>query len=485
MKLNMWLIANRLTEYDIDVKITSAAERSLNGPLPFEASGSIYVHAEKSDVVCRSDQGTIIIRNVEEKEGLLLVQSIFYWYENWLETVERAVQAADFRQFVHLCAQAFSNPVMLQDSNAFLLGMDCRGIPFDRIPEWSDIFKKEYSSVAYYLAMSDALTNPVCKYTDCICRFNLHSQNAGGEAWRSSGLHAKFRYSHHDYGQLTILDKKRPLNPGDVALLTLLTEKSAPLFAAVGNGDGAAVSTWVMDDLLDRKSVSKEQLDHHYSIITRNSVNRLCKLCLYLFRFKSDERKVLAELLHTILTSKYPTLYSWIYHENVLLITYIPEPDVLARQICGDLQSIGYSDGLQVGVSLPFSELCDLPYYYEQAVYAADCAGTSVLNFFYDCAHLYLLENTDCRCKYLAAEPTCRALWDDESDKRDFLRTLSVYLAEERSTSLAAERLFLHRNTVTYRINYLKESCGWSFEDPSIRDYLRLSIHFLMQHDNN
>ena len=166
MKLNLWMIANQLGEYDIETKIAADTERTISGPLPVAAIGCLYVRNEGPDVICQSEQGMIVIHDMDEREGFLLIQSIFNWYDSWIENIEQALKTSDYRMFVHLCAQAFSNPVMLQDANLLLLGMDCRGIPVSRIPQWRFIYEKEQSSVPYYLAMSEALKNPVFKYSD-------------------------------------------------------------------------------------------------------------------------------------------------------------------------------------------------------------------------------------------------------------------------------------------------------------------------------
>lgn len=480
MKLNLWLIANQLTEYDIETKISAATERTISGPLPVAASGSIYVRDEGTDVICQSDQGTIIIHDMEEREGFLLIQSIFNWYDSWLENIEQALQMADYRMFVHLCAQAFSNPVLLQDSNSLLLGMDCRGIPISKIPQWRFIYEKEQSSVAYYLAMSDTLKNPVYKYGDSVYRFNTTAKDEAGNPYQASGLHAVFRYLGRDYGQLTVLDKKRPLNPGDVALLKLLTEKSSMMFAAADKGEHAGVNMRIMSDLLEHKAVAKEQLDYQYSIITRKNQDSANRLCLFLFRFEGmEEKSGLTELLNHVLTRQYPTIYNWVYHDDLLVIAYVPEPEILARQMYSLIGEQGYRKNLHMGVSLTFEDISELPYYYEQAVFAVNQAKIPGLRFFYDCAGMYLLENLDLKQKILACEPQCRKIWMEEPDKREFLHTLSVYLSMERATGLAGERLYIHRNTINYRIRYLRECTNWDYDNPVLRDYLRLSIYFL------
>lgn len=480
MKLNLWLIANKLAEYDIETKISATIERTISGPLPVATASSLYVQKTGADIICYSEQGTIVIHDMEEKEGFLLIQSIFTWYDNWMENVENALRISDYPLFVHLCAQAFSNPVLLQDSNALLLGMDCRGISISKIPEWKYIYEKEQSSVAYYLAMSEALKNPVRKYSDGVYRFHTTAKDEGGKEYQTSGLYAKFQYAARDYGQMTVLDKKRHLNPGDVALLKILSERVSLIFAAAEREKDTAVNYRIMNELLEHKTVPKEQLDYYYSLITRKSADRTNKLSLLLFHIgASDEKMMEIELLKNILTKQYPTIYNWIYHEDLLVIVHVPDPGAFAQQMHSFIRSQDHFKKLYIGVSLPFDALSDLPYYYEQVVFAVTRPKAPGLSLFYDCAYQYLLENTDRRRKILACEPTCRKIWMEEPDKREFLHTLSVYLDLERASSLAAEQLSLHRNTVNYRVKYLKESAHWDYEDAALRNYLRLSIYYL------
>ena len=88
------------------------------------------------------------------------------------------------------------------------------------------------------------------------------------------------------------------------------------------------------------------------------------------------------------------------------------------------------------------------------------------------------MENTGLQ-RLCACEPTLRRMWNEGGDRRMGVLTLKAYLGEERSSKRASEKLFIHKNTLTYRIKYLKESTGWDLENTYIRDYLRLSAYFL------
>ncbi len=479
MKLNLWMIANRLIEnYDIETMISASAERTISGPLPVESTGSVYVRNEGTDIICHAEQGTIVIHDVESKEGLLLIQSIFNWYDNWIDRVTRALRSVDYPMFVHLCSQVFSNPVMLQDSNSLLMAMDCRGLPINKIPEWRFIYEVEQSSVSYYLAMAEALNKPVFRYNENVVRFSAQIMDEDNRHYQTSGLSCRFRFLASNYGQLTVLDKKRALNPGDAALLIALSEMGSLLFAAMERNESPLLNRRVMNDLLEGNTVPLAQVNYHYSLIARNAVEGNAHLCLFLFRYDhSGEKLELIDLLSSVLSRQYPALYGGVFREDLIYIVYVPEPVLFARQMYSFIENQGCAENLHAGVSLPFDDLVHLQYYYEQADYALKNSRKS-LCFFYNCARRFFVENIDTGRKIAACEPTCRSLWKEE-DKREFLLTLEAYLSAERSAALAAERLFVHRNTVNYRVRYLKENCGWDYDNDTLRDYLRLSIYFL------
>ncbi|MGN0072599.1 MAG: PucR family transcriptional regulator [Coriobacteriales bacterium] len=57
----------------------------------------------------------------------------------------------------------------------------------------------------------------------------------------------------------------------------------------------------------------------------------------------------------------------------------------------------------------------------------------------------------------------------DEENGTDDAHVLQVYLECERKTGLAAERLFVHRNTLAYRIQRLQDTYGLDLDDPAVR----------------
>ena len=64
----------------------------------------------------------------------------------------------------------------------------------------------------------------------------------------------------------------------------------------------------------------------------------------------------------------------------------------------------------------------------------------------------------------------------DRENASFLIRTLRAYFASGESTSEAAERLFLHRNSVPYRLDRISRLTGLDWRDPQARLALKLGL---------
>jgi purine catabolism regulator len=64
----------------------------------------------------------------------------------------------------------------------------------------------------------------------------------------------------------------------------------------------------------------------------------------------------------------------------------------------------------------------------------------------------------------------------DRERRSDLVRTLRVYLAAGANASEAADRLFLHRNSILYRIARIEKLIGLELKDPQARLSLQLGL---------
>lgn len=76
----------------------------------------------------------------------------------------------------------------------------------------------------------------------------------------------------------------------------------------------------------------------------------------------------------------------------------------------------------------------------------------------------------------------------DSENETDLTETLCTYLEQNRNIKETAEKLFLHRNSLVYRINRIQELCAINLNDVNTCLLLRVSFMILtilkkQQHD--
>ena len=65
---------------------------------------------------------------------------------------------------------------------------------------------------------------------------------------------------------------------------------------------------------------------------------------------------------------------------------------------------------------------------------------------------------------------------NDRANNNDNLKLLSIFLNSDRNITNTAKEMFLHRNTVIYRIGKIEQTLGVSLDDPDVRFDLLVSL---------
>jgi hypothetical protein len=170
-------------------------------------------------------------------------------------------------------------------------------------------------------------------------------------------------------------------------------------------------------------------------------------------------------------------LFAMEYDKRVLILTEAAHIRQLAQRIS---ETINTGTGhLSIGISMPFSSLEKLCAAHLQSVFAIEETGYQD-GFFYcrDFAFNYLLrilqrEELTKNLLHPAVEILSRY---DQKNGSDLLSTLRVYMEQGMNQIHTANALFIHRNTLKYRLAKISELTDIDLSDPDEKLYLSLSL---------
>lgn len=133
--------------------------------------------------------------------------------------------------------------------------------------------------------------------------------------------------------------------------------------------------------------------------------------------------------------------------------------------------------GSRMGASNSFEDASQANLYVPQAYYAYEKGDAGTIAHFFGHALSYLAHCDNEGFRLAARHPAVEKLVaaSDAGDV-DYAATLRAYLMSDRSVNRAAESLYLHRNTVVYRINQARKLAQFDIDDDYERHYLLFSL---------
>ena len=177
------------------------------------------------------------------------------------------------------------------------------------------------------------------------------------------------------------------------------------------------------------------------------------------------------------------------YHQNLVILASRDAADDLERDSFALLREVAALNRLTVGVSNAFERMTDTRGAYDQAR-SAIRLGTMTqhalhedrLYQYCDYAYMHLLELANRHANLLGyCHPALlRLVAHDEKHGGELMETLFCFLQVSGTTKRAAELLNLHKNTLLYRMNRIKDILGMNLTSGEDQFVLQLSFRVLM-----
>ncbi len=490
MKLSMWMLVNRLHDFELEVHIRDCSPVNLKSARRAYATDCVYVYQAEENSVCQNGEDTIIIKDMDAQEAVEIVQSVFDYYNDWDTMIRDAAIRRDFQTVIDKSWHILHNPVVLLDAswNVLAISKHYRYSKLD--PEWTHLCQFGSTSLS---AFQNLRNDPTNNYNIEGAQY-YHMRNEG----LSNCLSSLILSNDVVCGRINIIEYDREFNRGDEQILNYMVSLLAPHMNYFPQEKETGCIS-VFQKLLTGQRVDWNQLRNYMRYMKWEQEKEQYELIAFCPKDDGKNHED-THLLRNKLSRMLPKGDVAVVDQNVVLL--IASKD-FQESVSDTIYKITTAQDYEIGKSLPFVDIRLCHQFYNQAVFAAlggkrilsayafkhsletsDADGkaeeTAQIHSFYDCAIEFIIQNGNRHEAIAACHPDILKLWKmDREQNLDRIHTFRVYLNNERSLLSAAQELYVHRNTLVYRINKIIKELTCDLEDVYTRDYMKLSIRIL------
>lgn len=478
MKLNLWMIANRLSELEPELHIPENAPAALQSARRAYATKCVYIYQKGRNVICDAGTGGgyIVFRDMECDQIFEMVQFTFDFYREWQEMLFDAANQLDYQKMISGSWRVFHNPMILLDASNTILAMSEQYGEDEVNNDWKYLCRHGHSSVQVIQYLMEEGRRHGYYLSGRARIYHFDGQDIDGNM-----MSAAIYCGNEMYGRINVVEKDRPLNPGDVILLDYVVKYlSAVLGKLSEDSRNPFRFAPTLTKMLENQPVTEEEL-FCWREYTRWSESEEMVIVVLAFWKKACSIQDIISL-RNLLQSSIPCCTATQEEENVVFA--VKNPSDGGEADWKVVEEIAERLNLRAGVSLPFSSTRQVYYAHRQAQaavrYGILFQSEKRICRFYDYAIEYIISVSSLEEAAAACEPDIKRMWIPEEPKGgEKIETLRVYLNNERSLIHTANELFLHRNTLVYRMKKITDALRSDLNEVYTQDYMKLSIRVL------
>ncbi|WP_409228642.1 PucR family transcriptional regulator [Gudongella sp. SC589] len=289
-------------------------------------------------------------------------------------------------------------------------------------------------------------------------------------------LVARITQDGHIKGGIVMIAHHKPIDKSHYHQLPIVGKMLMDAFIRETSGTTEnSVASTILYNLLDEEKIS-ETMD----LDDMGDVSFPAEMMVVVARFiKPVENRYLKRTISVELERIFPEGFS-VQYKNYMAIL-VPSVSLEQEEA---LQRLIDSEDIAIGVSWKFDDVSDFKIYFNQAVSSIKQAHLfskeEAVLYYTDYSFYNLLYNYTGRIPLSQyCNPALGRLRDyDRENGTEFYDTLKVYLDNNRNIKETSNSLFIHRNSLIYRISRISEIIGMDLNDSgnlhSLMDSIRI-----------
>ncbi len=408
---------------------------------------------------------------------------MFDLFAGWQRSLdEQVIHGGSIQSLLECSAEVFGdNPLCVVNSSLLILGYVQNGGPGISLQYRETIMGKTYMRIgsteeehrrtkAFLEKIPTA--SGACFATENILDKNLPVIHC--DAVTAGGYYV---------GRLTISQYKGTLQQYHLKLARHLSERICSVFerdAALLRQTGALGAEFFLHALSG--NVSLVYMEQQLALRNWRAEDHYQVLCLNTEKLKLNQEDAYI-YCGRLVSSLLPRSHLLFYDTHLVLICNNRERPVIPEQAARKLRTLGISKNVFCGCSLEFCGFSHLPVYYQQAAAALRYAGEGAPVVTYrSCLTRHVMDT------FLALgdaeeklHPDVKALYAyDKAHSSDLVRTLYIYLINDKSHAACAQKLFIHRSTVRYRMDLIRSMLSSDLDENENRMNLLISARLCL-----
>lgn len=385
--------------------------------------------------------------------------------EKKAKILDALIDHSGIQHIINVASEVLNNPVFVCDMSCKLLAHSNLGHEDDTM--WQELFPNEQMEYQRLIEVEKAgvykkmLTDDKPVYGQFgfyPCRF----------------LGARIREKQKVVGLVTIIERNH-ISQEDEELLIVVCK--IMLFEMLYRGRIAMQAVPYFGLFLDllEHSITKVEMNERIKDL-RLSLPAFQKL-LYI-SYESQEPMMSHYYIRECLEMLHCVGYSIIYKNHIIILINSAEcndSNLAAIRTC-------FADvPIKIGISRQFNDLWYFAQAYNQASEAIKLnskLGIDTTTCYYDTIYLYHFLKTaskECDLRMFCNPHIEQLAQYDAENNTDFNKTVETFLDCGRNIQRAAKKLFLHKNTLYYRIRKIEEVFGINLEDENVCFALQFS----------
>lgn len=462
------LIDGSQKDFQNDVLYIGYYEQIAFGKLPPQA---ILVHTDKSANLIQKDIDLALVESNKLFGIINTAKTIIDASRGkglYAELMDCAIQTKSVTAFINMAATKLGNSVVLLDRNFKILAFS-NIYPIED-PLWELNIKQGYCNYEFISAVNELESIKNAPKTSepvvVVC-----------DASPIRKLSSKIIQNGKLIGFVLMLEKENALSPSHFEQLKTVSTAAGDVvsrFAPYLLPDNTQYQRLLYDLLI---GTPPEKLAPHIEKLAFSK--HLCALCIKQSSY--IDQKYLKETVAEKLKSLLPGTHMTFHKNSIAALVAFGDATYFSQEQLASLETFAKADFLRIGISNVFTKIEDFESRYTQACQAVDIDRQ--------------LKNGACICRYLdysffdllnsvAGSVELKSFYHpsldlikeyDHNNNTDLYHSLDTFLLCGCNIKLAAEKLFIHRNSLSYRLRRIAELTQLNFEDRNTCFLLEMS----------